>query len=120
MWRAVRGPGWIRIPQGESWRSASPWVQHQFRGRAAGARLSVAGAGAGSVQPQVRVGGRALVGDVADGVLHGRQVAARGDAHGLDHLLPAARGEGEGQAELQQSTGTDQEHSRNVGFVEMA
>lgn len=30
MWWAVRAPGWIQIPQGESWHSASPWVQHQF------------------------------------------------------------------------------------------
>lgn len=111
-WRAARGPGWMRVPRGVL-------AQHQPLGAAPalqGERTEPLRAGGrGSVQPQVRVGGGVLVSHVAEGVLHGGQVAARRDAHGLDDLLSAGAGGGEGGTSSQQ-----EQTSRNTGLEDTA
>lgn len=115
----VNGEG-SRLDPGPTGRVLAP---HQPLGAAPvpeGARteapqLSEAGASSGSVQPQVRVGRRPLVSHVVDGVLHGGQVAAGRDAHGLDDLLSAGGEErGEENADLQQ-THTNSEVTAEAG-----
>lgn len=105
------------IPQGESWRGASPWVQHQSRGRAAG---GVAGAGPAQSSPRSESEDERSSAMLRMAFSMGARLPLGVMPMGWITFSLQPGGEGEGKAELQQSMGTNQEYSRNVGLVEMA